>query len=110
MWYNPSTGKIVSWFLDASYARTSGNFTTPANAGDNNWKVLASADYGIGADGTVDVAPPVPGSHDLIWRNATSGRFVVWHLDYARNRTNGLFTTPDSPTAPATDWTIVGPR
>ncbi len=41
---------------------------------------------------------------------ATSGRFVVWHLDYARNRTNGLFTTPDSPTAPATDWTIVGPR
>ncbi len=110
MWYNPNTGKIVSWFLDASYVRTSGNFTTPANAGDNNWKVLASADYGIGADGTVDTAPPVPGSHDLIWRNATSGKFVVWNLDYARNRTNGLFTTPDAPTAPATDWTIAGPR
>ncbi len=109
MWYNPNSGKIVAWFLDASYVRTSGNFTTPANAGDNNWKVLASADYGIGADGP-DAAAPVPGSHDLVWRNATSGKFVVWNLDYARNRTNGLFTTPDAPTAPATNWTIVGPR
>jgi hypothetical protein len=90
--------------------RTSGEFTNPANAGDNNWKVLASSDYGIGIDGPVDAAPPVPGSHDLVWRNATSGNFVVWHLDYARNRTHGLFTTPAAPATTPTAWTIVGPR
>ncbi len=109
MWYNPVSGKIVAWFLDASYVRTTGDFTNPSNAGANNWKVLASADYGVGIDGA-DAAAPVPGSHDLIWRNASSGKFVVWHLDYARNRTHGLFTTPDAPAAPATDWTIAGPR
>ncbi len=109
MWYNPFSGKIVSWFLNASYVRTNGNFTNPSNAGNNNWKVLASADYGVGIDGA-DAAPPVPGSHDLIWRNASSGNFVVWHLDYARNRTHGLFTSPAAPATTPTSWTIVGPR
>jgi hypothetical protein len=109
MWYNPNSGKIVSWFMNAAYVRTSGFFTNPANAGDNNWKVLASSDYGIGADGA-DAAAPVPGSNDLIWRNATSGNFVAWHLDYARNRTHGLLTTPSGPPVNPTQWSIVGPR
>jgi hypothetical protein len=45
----------------------------------------------------------------MVWRNATSGRFVVWHMDQAGNRTSGVFTTPDAPASPLA-WTIVGPR
>ncbi len=49
-------------------------------------------------------------SNDVVWRNADSGRLVVWHLDFYGNRTNGLYTTPDSPSPTPTAWTILGPR
>jgi hypothetical protein len=52
----------------------------------------------------------VPASNDLVWRNATSGKMVVWHLDLHRQRTGGLFTTPDSGSPTATNWNVVGPR
>ena len=40
---------------------------------------------------------------------STSGRTVVWHLDFASLRVGGQFTTPDANTPPL-DWTIVGPK
>ena len=51
LWYNYTSGKIVYWFMDASVVRITGSFTNPANAGDANWKVLATGDYGVGAGG-----------------------------------------------------------
>jgi hypothetical protein len=102
LWYNSTSGKAVIWYMDASVVRISGNFTTPANAGDNNWKILASSDYGIGAGG-------LAGTNDIVWRNETSGRFVLWYMNNAGTRTSGTFTTPDSPASPLS-WTIVGPR
>ena len=103
LWYNSTSGKIVQWLLDGSLVRTTGRFTSPANAGDNNWKVLAGGDYGVGAGG-------LPGTNDLVWRNASSGKLVVWHLDLAGNRTFGTFTSPDSPASNPTEWTVAGPR
>ncbi len=103
LWYNPSSGKIVLWFMDGALARLSGQFTEPPNAGASNWKVLAMGDYGVGAGGEA-------GSIDLVWRNATSGRFVAWYMDHAGRRTTGTFTSPDAPGPDPTAWTIVGPR
>jgi hypothetical protein len=103
LWYNPTSGKIVLWFMDANVVRQAGLFTNPANPGNNNWKVLAMGDYGIGGAG-------LPGTVDIVWRNQTSGKFVVWYMDRAGNRTEGVFTSPDAPSPNATDWTIVGPR
>ena len=103
LWYNWSSGKIVQWLMNAAVQRVTGRFTSPANAGDANWKVLASADYGVGAGG-------LTGTNDVVWRNATSGRVVVWHLDLAGNRTSGLFTSPDAPSPDPAGWTIAGPR
>jgi hypothetical protein len=103
LWYNATSGKIVLWFMDASVQRISGQFTNPPNAGDSNWRVLAGGDYGIGPGG-------LWGTPDIVWRNATSGRFVVWHMDRAGNRTFGEFTAPMEPTPVPTDWTIAGPR
>jgi hypothetical protein len=102
LWYNPDSGKIVLWFMDANVVRITGGFTNPPNAGANNWKVLAMGDYGIGPGG-------LPGTIDIVWRNETSGRFVLWYMDQAGNRTTGVFTSPDSPSDPLA-WTIAGPR
>jgi hypothetical protein len=106
LWYNSTSGKIVLWFLDAGLIRIAGQFTSPANAGDANWRVLAGGDYGLGAAQT---GTPVPGSQDIVWRNATRGNLVVWHRDLAGSRTGGGFTSPTAPTDPL-NWTVAGPR
>jgi hypothetical protein len=102
LWYNWSSGRIVLWFMNASVQRISGQFTNPDRAGDSNWKVLAAGDYGPGPNG-------LAGTNDIVWRNATSGKYVVWYMDNAGNRTAGSFTVPDSPVDPL-GWTIAGPR
>ncbi len=110
LWYNYTSGKIVLWFMDASVVRINGTFTTPDAAGNNNWKVYAGGDYGLGTGG-------IGCSNDVVWRNATSGKAVVWFMDFAAARTAGEFTVPDAPTADpdgnptaATDWIVAGPR
>lgn len=103
LWYNSTSGKIVYWWMDWNVARITGAFTVPPNAGANNWKVLALGDYGIGDGGVAQSA-------DIVWRNETSGNFVVWYMDFAGNRTGGVLTNPTSPSPNPTEWTIVGPR
>lgn len=102
LWYNWSSGKTVLWFMNASVQRVGGQFTNPPAANDANWKVLAAGDYGVGPGG-------VAGTNDIVWRNATSGKYVVWYMDNAGNRTSGSFTVPEGP-ANALEWTIAGPR
>ncbi len=102
VWYNQTSGRIVFWFMDAAVQRLSGQFATPMQAGDANWKVLAAGDYGVGPNGR-------PGTYDLVWRNDTSGRFVVWNMDTHGVRTAGRFLNPSAPDDPL-DWTIAGPR
>ena len=102
LWYNSTTGKIVIWYMNASLVRVTGKFATPANAGDNNWKVLAAGDY-------ARVAAPNLDSVDLVWRNETSGKMVLWYMDTTFTRAGGGFTSPDSP-SPALGWTVAGPR
>jgi hypothetical protein len=106
LWYNSISGRIVIWAMNATVERTSGYFTTPMSAGDNNWRVVAAGDFGKGpaVSGT-----PVHGTNDIVWRNATSGRLVVWHMDLSGVRTGGVFTTPDSPSDPL-NLRVVGPR
>ncbi len=104
LWYNGSSGKIVIWFLDQQAVRILGKFTDPSNAGDANWRVVAAGDYGPPAQG--DQIP------DVVWRNATSGRLVIWHMNGSFEspaRLSGTFTSPDRPDAPL-DWTVVGPK
>ncbi len=103
LWYNFSSGKIVFWHMDYDVVRTIGFFANPANAGNNNWKVLAAGDYGTTGGGPL-------GTKDLVWRNADSGRFVVWYMDTAGNRLAGVFTNPLEPSPSPTLWTIVGPK
>jgi hypothetical protein len=104
LWYNGTSGKIVIWTMNAAVQRTAGAFTTPSNAGNNNWRVVAGGDFGKGpaTEGT-----PVLGSQDILWRNQTSGKLVVWHMNLSGVRTSGTFTDPDGL---GTAFTVVGPR
>jgi hypothetical protein len=102
LWYNSTSGRIVRWLMDADVQRLAGLFTNPMQAGNNNWKVVAGGDYGAGPNG-------LPGTRDIVWRNDTSGRIVVWNMDTEGNRTAGRFTNPPEP-APALGWTVAGPR
>ena len=121
LWYNNTSGNIVEWFMDSSWVRIFGQFTTPTNAGNNNWKVSAAGDFGQGK-----VPSPPPGAGDIVWRNDTSARQVGWIMDgqstfpfaTANTRLEGLFTCPERVSgdcafgaAPdALNWFIVGPR
>ncbi len=102
LWYNSTTGKIVLWFLDANLVRIVGQFTNPPNAGDSNWKVVAGGDYSASTQ-SYCCTP------DVVWRNDTSGKLVVWHMDTAGNRLLGQFTVPDAPSNP-TQWLVAGPK
>lgn len=106
LWYNATSGRIVIWTMNAAVQRTAGHFTIPASAGDANWRVVAAGDYG---KGPATSGTPVYGSQDIIWRNATSGKLVAWHMDLAGQRTGGVFVTPDSP-SDALNVEVVGPR
>jgi hypothetical protein len=104
LWYNATSGKIVFWWLDSNYQRVQGGFADPPNAGDANWSVVAASDFGPGPAGTLPTAFATP---DILWRNATSSRLVVWFMDALGRRTSGLFTSPDVETP---NYRVVGPR
>lgn len=103
LWYNRTSGRIVFWYLDGALQRFAGRFASPPAAGDNNWTVVAAGDWGNGASASSVRA------NDLLWRNATSGRMVMWHLDPSGTRLAGSFTSPDAPDTPLA-WNVVGPR
>ncbi len=105
LWQNATSGRVAFWLMDASVTRLTGAFTNPPRAVDANWHVLAAGDYGLGPSGSL---PAVADSIDLVWRNATSGRLVLWFMDKAGNRTGGVLVTPEAPVA--TNWTVAGPR
>jgi hypothetical protein len=102
LWYNTSSGRVVQWLLDAGLTRITGRFTDPMQAGDANWQVAAAGDYGFGVRAQA-------GTYDLLWRNTTTGKLVVWFMDNAGKRTAGTFLTPSAPSDPLA-WTVVGPR
>jgi hypothetical protein len=92
LWFNVTSGNLVSWLM-VGVNRASGAFLNPAAVGDLNWAVVGTADYG-------HTTQP-----DVLWRNSTSGRLVVWQMD-GLNRHAGLFTNPDI--EPDLDWRVMG--
>lgn len=99
LWYNQTSRRLVIWYMGPSVQRITGSFTNPSEVGNGNWKALATGDWGRGGG-------PY-GAPDILWQNDTSEKLVLWHMDFAGNRTSGTFLTPDTPTA---GYKLVGPR
>lgn len=98
---NATSGRLVQWLLDPDLHVIGGRFTNPAAPSDPSWQVVASGEYGTAPWGRL-------GEPDVVWRNATSGRQVIWFLNSAGNRTGGIFTNPPAPANPA--LVACGPR
>lgn len=103
LWQNADTGKLLFWFMGPGVARTSEQYAVPDGISDTNWKVVATGDYGPGSGGQNY-------THDLIWRNAVTGRLVIWYMDTTGKRTSGAYLIPDSAQPDPLAWTVVGPR
>ena len=67
VWYQPASGLVAIWLMNASASIASATF--PANVGANTGWVLAAV-----GDTNGD------GRTDLIWRNADTGQLVVWYM------------------------------
>jgi hypothetical protein len=55
----------------------------------------------------------VAAANDIVWRDDTSGRLVVWHMDpdsVPLTRSFGQFSSPDAPSPNPLDWRVVGPK
>ena len=103
LWYNTTSGNVVFWFMDENVVRIAGQLAVPASPGDANWQAVAGGDYGFDA-----TSPPC--ANDIVWRNSTSGKLVVWYMDHTGTRRGGAFLTPDAPAPDPADWSVLGPR
>ncbi len=91
LWQNPTSLNVVLWLMDGA-TRLTGLFLTPPSAGAG-WVMQATGDFNN------------DGWPDILFRNATSGKVVVW-LMRRDVRQSGLFTTPDG--VADLNWQIVG--
>jgi hypothetical protein len=93
---NTTSKKMVVWFMDGPL-RQQGFFTNPSVPADLNWDLTGTGDMG-----TDIINPARDGNADLIFRNATSQKLVVWFMEgINRKLTNGGgFTSPDTQTDP----------
>ncbi len=98
LWQREPDGFLHVWYMDGVNRTAEADLTPqlpPAKQPD--WRVYVVEDY----DGS--------GRPDLVWRNETSGRVVMWFMDATGiNRQSGTFTAPVS--LQPLDWKIVGPR
>ncbi len=92
VWHNTNTGLASVWFLDPDGERSSSQ-SISTNALASTWRVDAVVDVDV--DGTVD----------LVWRNLTSNRVVVWFLnsDGTRRAFQAVYDINL-----AVDWEIAG--
>jgi len=74
VWRNSSTGRVIVWYMNGVTTTGTAVIWTASNPGDSAWVPLVAGDF------NADARP------DLVWRNATSGRVVVWLM-------NGVTTT-----------------
>jgi hypothetical protein len=89
LWRNLATGEMRVWVMHG-VARRAVVATNPPALADVNWEAIGVGDFGTSpADSTPDGKP------DILFRNRTSGKNVIWLMDGV-NRTTGVFTNPDT--------------
>lgn len=69
VWRNSSTGRVIAWFMSGVTRTGTAPIWPATNPGDADWMPMASADF------NGDTKP------DLIWRNSSTGRVIVWFMD-----------------------------
>jgi ELWxxDGT repeat protein len=68
LWQNDVSGQIALWYMNGA-TLTSGTFTSPSAVADTGWRIVGTGDFNL------------DGQADILWRHATSGEMVVWHME-----------------------------
>jgi hypothetical protein len=69
VWRNATSGKVIAWFMDGVTRTGTANIFQPATVADQAWYPTTAADM------TGDGLP------DIIWRNASTGRCIIWVMN-----------------------------
>ena len=94
VWRNATTGRVIIWFMGATNGT---DYNVPYLAstaaiwtGDPAWQPMTTGDFN--GDGKAD----------LVWRNATTGRVIVWFMDGGTNTGTAVLWAGDSRWVPVT--------
>jgi hypothetical protein len=68
VWRNLLTGRVITWLMNDATTTSTAALWPSTNPGESDWVPMVSAD--LNADGQVD----------LVWRNASTGRVIVWYM------------------------------
>jgi hypothetical protein len=68
IWRNQETGSVGVWLMDGTTAGGTAVLWPATNPGDSDWVPVTTGDF----DGD--------GETDVIWRNSSSGRVIVWFM------------------------------
>jgi hypothetical protein len=90
IWRNTATGQNVAWYMKG--IKWTGGWTYLSTVSDPNWSIVGVADF------------TGEGKQDLLWRNASTGRTTIWHMN---DEWIGGYTDL-SPAVSDPSWTIVG--
>jgi hypothetical protein len=81
VWRSVASGRVVVWFMDGVTQTGTATIWPSTTPGDAAWVPLASGDF------NGDSKP------DLIWRNSTTGRVIIWYMDgVTRTGTSALWS------------------
>lgn len=69
VWRNTSTGRVIAWFMNGATRTGTAEIWPATNTGDSAWVPMTAGDFN--GDGQVD----------LVWRNSSSGRVIVWLMN-----------------------------
>lgn len=71
IWRSSTSGRVIVWYMDGATQSSTATLWPASSPGDSAWVPVAAGDFN--ADG----------KPDLIWRNTTSGRVIIWYMDGA---------------------------
>jgi hypothetical protein len=100
LWHNPGSGDLMIWRMVGT-VMTNITFPTPAKEEGSSWRVVAVGDFGVGSTRGAE-AEPETGASDIVWQDELTGQVVVWHMNFAEQRTSRTVLSPMA--------SIVGPR
>lgn len=69
VWRHADSGRVIAWYMNDTTRTGTAAIWPATNPGDADWVPMAAADFN-GDSKT-----------DLVWRNSTSGRVIVWYMD-----------------------------
>jgi hypothetical protein len=69
LWRNSTTGRVIVWYMDGVNRTGTAVIWAVTTASDAQWMPMATGDF------NADSKP------DIVWRNMTTGRVIVWYMD-----------------------------